>query len=1425
MNAGSERGDAFRAPLDADLPIDASAGTGKTYALTTLVARLIAEEDRRIDELLVVTFTVAAAGELRARVRRTLHEARRTAAGADAQGGDDDQAPRLREAWRRANVTDEQARERLVRALRDIDRATITTIHGFCQQALNEFALPAGIPFVFKVSGDDALAVGDAVRDFWRRRMVDEPIPLLEYAKSKGFVPGEDAGGFFSGDNTATWVTRQYARPQEIRGVPGNLEEEEPGSRDGRSGREREAAEEDSGTSNADAPSRKKREEWLEALREAERAWADPAQRQAFLQVANPERWTVASRKGVGARGHAIIDSFDAGVAEELAPNLVGAFGIRALRKGLYKVGAQKIDPPPSAPLFHHFERVGDLGEELGEVWLAGQRRRLLDDVRETLRHDAWIDRRLSFDSLLVELHHALVAERGPELARRISDRYPIGLIDEFQDTDRLQAEIFRTIYSDRGKPNDRNRSDEASGNEPGGDRASHDTADDGSAGGGNPSNGRLFVVGDPKQSIYRFRGADVFAYLEARDRLRKARGLFQLETNYRSVHGLIRAVGELFSHPRPFVLPGFTFEPSKAPERERAKLVVDDNDDGDAARRPGSDPGPLPPVDADRGRRVAGPRTGAAPFHLVLIPEGEKRNKADLTGLAARQAAGEIARLIALGREGAAALVSADRSRRTPVDGGHIAVLVRTAKQGEAVAKALGDLDIDSVELGTENIFDSEEAGALHRLLCALCLDGSEYNATPLLRGALAADLFGLDMHKLAGLRDDDDAWDRWRGLARKWADVWRRHGIATLMRRILFGGEPDCSANLLRYPDGPRRLTNYLHLSDLLHEAEIGRRPSRHGLVDWLRQAMCDSRAHDETAQLRLESDENLVKIVTVHRAKGLEFPIVFYPFAWSGQGPKTGRPTANYYDDDAEPGTPVLDLIPEDPACAREQVEERADELRLLYVALTRAEQLTVVTWAPDQGAEHAPLAWLLHGRDREREAPDEPAEALADHASYVKNLGPDEWLREVRDFAARDPSAFSVREVEAEAAPAPAASAEPAESSGPADSAEPGESAESAESAESPEPVESAEAEEELKARELGRSLRLIRQRTSYSALSTDANPRERDDGNGDASPAPETGAATSAERPAASATAVPAMPVRDRDEVDLVEPGEATVEEAPETDATREEAGPSIFSLPAGGRTGRCLHEILERLLGNPEPPALEEACKDVLSRHGFGRQWLPVARSLVANALDTPLMRPGEAGGVFRLSDLEGAVAEMEFHLPLGALRRPALGRCLKEHGYDHRIAEDDAKIEGFLHGFIDLVACHDRRWYVVDYKSNRLGLDLSAYSEEALAEAMREHGYHLQYLLYLTALHRLLRLRLPDYDYDRHMGGAFYLFLRGMRPHAPGSGVFRDRPTRECIEALDACLRDGGDGDEAEPAGVGHGGVGETARHGATAP
>ena len=144
-------------------------------------------------------------------------------------------------------------------------------------------------------------------------------------------------------------------------------------------------------------------------------------------------------------------------------------------------------------------------------------------------------------------------------------------------------------------------------------------------------------------------------------------------------------------------------------------------------------------------------------------------------------------------------------------------------------------------------------------------------------------------------------------------------------------------------------------------------------------------------------------------------------------------------------------------------------------------------------------------------------------------------------------------------------------------------------------------------------------------------------------------------------------------------------------------------------------------------------------------------------------------------------------------------LDRQALARELARHGYDDLLDADGERIDGFLRGFIDLVVEHEGRWYVLDYKSNWLGSEPGHYAGARLDAAMRAHDYRLQYLLYLLALHRHLGTRLGDYDWDRHVGGAFYLFMRGMDPaRGMECGVFFDRPDAACMHALDACFREG---------------------------
>ena len=1004
-------------PLDRDLLVEASAGTGKTYALTTLVARLIVESGWRIDKLLIVTFTIAATGELRSRIRSTLRDALNVAQG-DATG--DSQARDLIERWRSEHIEDGRIVSRLTVALRDFHRANVMTIHGFCQRALTEFAFNARIPFGFSVSGDDKVDVAAALRDLWRDHMAPEPIPLLETAKSDGFDL----------ETLTKWVGAHHAKPSVIRGPVANQY-----------------------ASSVDAR--------LKAFEATRAAWNDAGQRNSFLEALKTLTW---NRNENAERLPEVLDAFEADDPDLIPLRYAGYFGRQALSGKLRKRPQQQL---PDIPLYDRFDEFGAIADTMRRLWLSDRRRLLLEKTRRSLRHNTWKHRRLSFNALLTELDRALDEEQGAALAQRIRGRYPVALIDEFQDTDRLQARIFEKIYPGQG-------AHRATG----------------------PTKGGLMIVGDPKQSIYRFRGADVFAYLGASAHRDNARKL-SLKRNYRSKPALVRAVNAVFKRVNPFLRPEqIQFEEVQAATRQ-------------------SD-----------GLRTRDQRVDPRPFQLRLFPgaeDGKRWNKGALNEVAAERAADEIAQLLTLARDRKASLKSNGNSK--VLVGGDIAVLVRTGNQGRTVAHKLRVRGVQSVEMGIDSVFATLEAGQLRHVLRALATDPAEYNFTSLLRGALATDLFGLGMRELGELQDDDDTWARWSTWARDSHGTWDEKGIATLIRRLLFAEETNCAARLLEYPDGTRRLTNVLHLTELMQQAEADERLSPQGLVDWLARAAAHPESTDEGTQLRLESDEHLVKIVTIHRSKGLEFPVVFCPFAWF-RGQRRNEKTVQYHELDSD-FTEVLDLNPSDEARAGEWIEEQADELRLLYVALTRAKYHCVVTWARANYGEHSPLAWLVHGREL---SADGTLEAQLDaNAAHVKALDSEAWLAEVRQFANGQSDAIATTVLD-----------------GP--------------SSVPPRLLENQELPglELFAARKIDRALQRIRQRTSFSALVSEMGS-----------------ARTSAEHEDVD------QPDHDQDDSAIADNGapEPIVDEA----APRREPEDLLdpFTFPSGLRAGNCLHEIFE----------------------------------------------------------------------------------------------------------------------------------------------------------------------------------------------------------------------------------------------------
>ena len=860
-----------------------------------------------------------------------------------------------------------------------------------------------------------------------------------------------------------------------------------------------------------------------------------------------------------------------------------------------------------------------------------------------------------SYDDLLLDLHEALRhPRRGAALIEMLHRRFFAALIDEFQDTDPVQYAIFQRIYAGTGKP--------------------------------------VFLVGDPKQAIYSFRGADIFAYLTAR---RDTGRRYTLDVNWRSDPRLLIALNAVFGGcGQPFMFDGIPFQRALPAERERHEPLW------------------------LHGRQEA-------PLQIWLVePEGDKPVAKGAAGeRAARATAAEIARLLNLGARGQARIGEHPQAADgRALAGGDIAVLVRGHWQGRLVRDHLLRLGVPSVQHADDSVFASDEARQLEWLLAAVAEPGSEGRV----RTLLASDLFGLSGEELYRLREDERAWAGWLEKLQDYRQLWLEHGFMRFFRACLIAeGIPQ---RLLAFRDGERRLTNLLHLAELAHVASRAR-PGAAGLLKWLGARRLAPGDQDEEQQLRLESDENLVRIVTVHKSKGLEYPVVFCPFPWDGKlrADQSSNATLLYHDPD-DPSRTFLAFgaAEDDPARALARREEMAESLRLFYVAVTRAKLRCYLVWGKIREAETAPPAWLLH---------------------HPPVIGPSQDALQVtrQRFESLEPAAFQGDLRAAFAAAGDAVSIAPLPR----------------ESGQRYQPP--AVAEPEPRARAFGRTLPEAWRVGSFSALA----------------------AGQSGEMPDYDMTA------------NAPEPAESTES----TESASVVPGRDIFGFPRGARAGTCLHAIFERAdFTQRDRSRLEELANRTLAAHGLdAATWTPVVADLVERVLDTPL----DASGL-RLATVapERRLCEMEFYYPLANLRAEGLRRVLERHGYavgpfrDMIDKLEFAPLRGYMKGYIDLVFEADGRFYLADYKSNWLGGEPAAYRRPRLEEAMAREAYVLQYLIYSVALHRYLRQRVLDYGYERHFGGVFYLFLRGMSPERGAAcGVFHDRPAPALVQALDALM------------------------------
>ncbi|HCG6969411.1 TPA: exodeoxyribonuclease V subunit beta [Vibrio parahaemolyticus] len=845
----------------------------------------------------------------------------------------------------------------------------------------------------------------------------------------------------------------------------------------------------------------------------------------------------------------------------------------------------------------------------------------------------------LSFDDLLTQLSASIDTDESELLAARIRTLYPVAMIDEFQDTDPLQYSIFSRIYLN------------------------------------NPECG-LFMIGDPKQAIYGFRGADIFTYIKARNQVSAH---YTLGTNWRSSADMVQAVNQVFALPdSPFIYDSdIPFLPVKYSPNAEKRIWT-----------------------------MGGQKQPALTYWLQEaddkpLPKGEY-----LTRMA-EATASQIQTILTQAQQGQACLVNGEKQKA--VQAGDIAVLVRTGSEGRMIKQALADKGIASVYLSNrDSVFTSSVAQDLQRLLQAVLTPENDRA----LRASLASELFALDAASLDALNNDEVVWENAVNEFKEYRKLWVQRGVLPMLRAVI--SKRHIAERLLEEgassqgENGERVLTDLMHIGELLQQAS-NELDSDHGLLRWLAQSISDAEnglgGSDDQIQ-RLESERNLVQIVTIHKSKGLEYDLVFLSFVFSYREASE----AKYYD--AANDRTVLDITGNDASMKQADKERLAEDLRLIYVALTRAVYACFIGASP-----------LRNGRSTK-----EPTGVHRSAIGYLIQNGQEGGINDLYQSLKKQQDELDCVVV-----------------------------------ADPPQQLEDkyvAPQEEiyDLSAKELQNPIDRNWRITSYSGLVKQGSHHVEHDAT-------------------IEITGFDIDSSEEQDEADLVEPER------------------SIFTFPRGARPGTFLHSLFEEIEFT-QPATTEENTQIILGlmeSEQLDEEWLPILQQLIDTVLATPL--DGKSLLLNQKAPSQRLV-EMEFLLPIEVLSAPALNRVIQRHDPLSAKAGDLGfqTVQGMLKGFIDLVFEHQGKYYVLDWKSNHLGDDVTSYHGEALKSAMADHRYDLQYQIYALALHRFLRSRLANYQYEQHFGGVYYLFLRGMDGQSD-HGIFAAKPTLDFLQEMDRLI------------------------------
>ncbi|MCZ6806486.1 MAG: UvrD-helicase domain-containing protein [Deltaproteobacteria bacterium] len=827
--------DTERAPLGLPILVEASAGTGKTHAITTYFVRAILERDLSPEQILVVTYTKAATAELRVRTRQRVVQA----IGMLDHVADQQDALARIVADEVQRVGADEVKDRLRRALAQMDQAPILTIHGFCQRLLQDYPLFFGIDFDFDIAEDSMSVFYDLAIDFWTTELHESPAWLL-YALEKKKISPE--------------YLHKLANVAMTRGIAvlgPEPEELEAGVVD----------------------------RWFQQRREAEAIWREQRNQISAILLEDP---------GLNRTSYRV-----ASVKDTWIPGLDDFFGIASFdlpkwfeRLAQGRMVTKKNHERPRHSFFEVCERLTETHDALNAAFdhaVFAFQERFIEVARARSNQRCFEQALLTYDDLLTTVYESL----DSDIAAVIQNEYPMALVDEFQDTDSVQYGIFKAIYDEQA----------------------------------------AVYVGDPKQAIYAFRGADVFSYLEAARDVGDRR--LELTTNRRSDPGLVEAVNALFSNrPAPFILDDIKLLKATAHHESRSSFD---------------------------------------PAMEILLLDQEEASARPVEETVPALVANEIRLLLESGEE----------IEEKPVSPRDIAVLCRTNRQALRVTEALRKLDIPASLDGDSSVLSTEIGDDLESVLEAALMPGD----SSAVRRALLTPLLGVSPYELNAM--EDERWSEWVTLFRSWHEKWHSEGVVRFLEELL--RTTGAETRIATLPSARRKLTDLLHIEELLLRGERERRRDPVALVLWFRRLRQgspeDTMVAHEDLQQRPDAESDTVRVTTIHKSKGLEYGIVYCPFLWNDAALFEFDKKVVKFHDPTDGLRAKIDLGSERVDAHREVSEREAlsEALRLLYVAVTRAKHRCTLFWGLAKGWKRSALSYLLHG-----DAPAKPMDEERAHA---------------------------------------------------------------------------------------------------------------------------------------------------------------------------------------------------------------------------------------------------------------------------------------------------------------------------------------------------------------------------------------------------------------------------------------------------------